>query len=415
MVDETMILTIINYLLLSGRLPRGRRGETGRMGTAGPQGPQGPMGEGRAGPKGEKGETGSQGPQGPQGPQGETGEKGEPGNPGVPGPPGPLWPDVFLVCPEGISPFFPSIQAAINFAGDRDETNPATVLVLPGDYSEDLYLRKHVSLVAFDRLGAFTTIVRGQVTCDLVLEGGVREKTFTTITGLSIFPPAGKSAGVLFTGANSQKLILHDCAIEGGAVPALVAENAFTNGTGISQVLLTDCRLRGDSASVTLSVTSGSVEASRCDLWNRPAPAAATSPLCIHVGPSVGHSRPCGVLLIDCNLEGQVACLGALSSATALGTVALSLLRCTQFVKNSVAAPIRFGNLSGNATLGVVTVSSVFSLFRATEWTSGAVMFSGIGGAVPVINRRNCFGADTGVVTATLTGGTAINQPLGSV
>jgi hypothetical protein len=42
-------------------------------------------------------------------------------------------------------------------------------------------------------------------------------------------------------------------------------------------------------------------------------------------------------------------------------------------------------------------------------------MFQGLGGVVPVINRLNTFGADTGVTAATLTGGSAVNVPLGAV
>ena len=35
--------------------------------------------------------------------------------------------------------------------------------------------------------------------------------------------------------------------------------------------------------------------------------------------------------------------------------------------------------------------------------------------AIPVANRLNTFGADTGVTVANLTGGTAVNVVLGSV
>ena len=112
---------------------------------------------------------------------------------------------------------------------------------LPGDYSEDVVLKKHVALLGFDRLGHFTTIIRGQLTCDLTLEGGVREKTITTVAGLSIFPPSGKTAGVLFTGTSSQKLILTDVAIE-GSVPALLADNIATPAPDKSARVILSCR-----------------------------------------------------------------------------------------------------------------------------------------------------------------------------
>jgi hypothetical protein len=49
---------------------------------------------------------------------------------------------------------------------------------------------------------------------------------------------------------------------------------------------------------------------------------------------------------------------GALSTATAAGTVGLSLTRCAQYLVNSAAAPIFF-NVSNNATANV-TIAAVF-------------------------------------------------------
>ena len=98
---------------------------------------------------------------------------------------------------------------------DRSEGDPALVLVLPGEYVEDVTLKKHVAVWGFDRLGHFSTILRGQVSCDLTLEGGSREKTFATWAGVSIFLRDAASAGIVFTGTSAQKLILQDVAIEG--------------------------------------------------------------------------------------------------------------------------------------------------------------------------------------------------------
>jgi hypothetical protein len=205
--------------------------------------------------------------------------------------------------------------------GERTEDDPATVLVLPGEYVEDVTLKKHVAVWGFDRLGDFSTLLRGMVTCDLALEGGIREKTFATWAGVSIFPQAGKTAGIHFAGSNSQKLILHDVAIE-GPVPALVCENAFTSGSGTSQVLLTDCRLRSTSgAQPALRIDGGSVEASRCDVWNRPAPGVLTSSTVISVGPSAAHARPCTLALTDCGIEGVITLDGTNSTATAARVV----------------------------------------------------------------------------------------------
>ena len=434
-VDQLTVLAVAEFILSRGLLPRGRRGRVGQQGVAGgpgmpgqpgPQGERGPQGlpgpPGERGPQGERGPMGFEGnlgPKGDPGPQGDPGPKGDPGATGPQGPAGPLWPDVFIVTPGGVAPFYPTPQAAIDAAttaGERTEADPALVVVLPGDYIGDVSLKKHVGILGFDRLGHFTTILRGQVTCNLTLEGGVREKTFATVSGLSILPPSGKTAGIYFTGSNSQKLILSDVAIE-GSIPALLADNAFTAGTGTSQILLTDCRLRSTAAlSPAIRIDSGAVECNRCDIWNRPAPGATASPQVGIVGPPVAHSRPCTLALTDCALEGFINLIGAASTATVAGTVALSLLRCSLYVLNSPAVPVRFVNVQGNATPGVTIAGVVLSVFRASAWTTGAPLIWGNpGAAVPVVNRLNTFGADSGVTGATLTGGTATNQPLGAV
>lgn len=431
---EAIILAVCMRLgFLSGaRGPRGRDGRPGSQGLPGERGPRGYAGErGEPGPKGEPGSQGEAGAPGVEGQpgahglpglpgvKGDKGDKGDRGDDGLKGDPGPLWPDVFIVSPGAMTPFYSSVQAAIDASvsgGERTESDPALVLILPGDYTEDISLRKHVALLGFDRLGHFTTNIRGQVTCSLTLEGGVREKTFATIAGVNIMPPGGKIAGIYFTGSNSQKLIVTDVAIE-GAVPALLADNTFTTGSGTSQILLSDCRLRStNTMAPALRVRSGAVEASRTDIWNRPPAGTPTSPIVMQIGPDIAQSQICTVALTDCNLEGSVFVDSSLSTATGAGTVGLSLLRCTHFVINSTAAPIRFVLVTPNATAGVTALGVVLSVFRATAWTAGtAMIFGNPGGSVPVVNRLNSFRADTGVTVATLTGGTALNTVMGAV
>ena len=433
--------------LSGGRGPRGRDGERGPQGLPGDRGQRGLAGEpglpgaqgergqtgltgergvtgepGIQGPKGDPGMQGEPGPAGIQGPKGDPGVQGDPGPAGMQGPkgdPGPLWPDVFVVTPGGSPPFYSSVQAAINAAvsgGERTESDPALVLILPGDYSEDVSLKKHVALVGFDRLGHFSTNIRGQVTCSLTLEGGVREKTFATIAGLNILPPSGKSAGIYFTGTSSQKLILTDVAIE-GSVPAILTDNTFTAGTGTSQILITDCRLRStNSASVAIRQKAGSIECSRVDLWNRPGVGMTTSPIVAQLGPDVAQSQVCTLSLTDCNIEGNLTVNSSLSTSATPGSLGIGMLRCSQYILNNTAVPIRFVLVTPNATAGVTAIGVALSVFRASAWTSGSVMIWGNpGGAIPVVNRLNSFRADTGITTAALTGGTAVNTVMGAV
>ena len=435
-VDSLTVLAVVEFLISRGMLPQGRRGRAGPQGPQGERGPQGLAGPaglagqpGPSGPPGERGPQGLPGERGPQGerganglpgPKGDKGDKGAPGLAGDNGPPGPMWPDVFVVVPGGTAPFYASIQAAIDAAvavsgGERSEGDPALVLVLPGEYVEDVTLKKHVAVWGFDRLGDFSTLLRGQVTCDLTLEGS-REKTFATWAGVSIFVRDTASAGIVFTGSNSQKLILHDVAIEGAAT-ALLVNNTFSAGNGTSQVILTDCRLRtSGSGTPALLVDCGSVECNRCDIWNRATSGAVSSPLGISVGPTMAHDRPCNVALTDCTIEGWISLSGTNSTASAVGSVGLSLLRCTHYILNTPATPIRFAKVSSNMTPNVTILGAVLSVFRASAWTAGSALIDGSGGAaVSVLNRLNTFGADNGVTTATLTSGTAVNVPLGAV
>ena len=415
--------------LSGGRGPRGRDGERGPQGLPGDRGPRGFAGEpGLPGPQGERGQTGPGGERGVagepgiQGPKGDPGVQGDPGPAGIQGPkgdPGPLWPDVFVVTPGGTAPYFSSVQAAINAAvsgGERTESDPALVLILPGDYSEDVSLKKHVALVGFDRLGHFSTNLRGQVTCSLTLEGGVREKTFATIAGLNILPPSGKTAGIYFTGTSSQKLILTDVAIE-GSVPAILADNTFTSGSGTSQILIIDCRLRSTNpASFAIRQKSGAIECSRVDLWNRPGVGMTSSPIAAQLGPDVAQSQVCTLSLTDCNIEGNLTVNSSLSTSTTPGSLGIGMLRCSQYILNNTAVPIRFVLVTPNATAGVTALGTAFSVFRASAWTSGAAMMWGNpGGVIPVVNASNAFRADTGVTAAALTGGTAVNTAMGQV
>ena len=429
---EELVLFLAAQVGLQGPRPalhrRGRSTEGQAQGVQGPPGPQGPSG--LTGPPGEPGPKGDRGDTGPMGPQGAPGNEGLPGPPGMPGsagaagatgpagPPGPSWPDVFIATPGGVPPFYPSVQQAINAAiaaGERTEADPALVLVLPGDYAEDVTLYKHVLVRGFDRLGDFKTIIRGQVTCSLTLEGGVREKTVTSLSGLSLFPPSGKTCGLLFTGVNSQKLIVTDVAIE-SSVPCLISDSTFTSGSGTSQILFKDCRLRStNTASQAILHRSGSIEMEACDVWNRVAP-PSVSPVVIRLGPIVGQSQPCTLALANCSIEGTTVADGSLSTATTAGTIGFGAVRSSFYLANSTAAPVRYVVATPNGTPAVTTLAFAHCLFRASAWTSGTYMvFGNPGAAIPVISFGNGFRADTGITAAALTSGTAINTPMGVI
>jgi hypothetical protein len=253
------------------------------------------------------------------------------------------------------------------------------------------------------------------VTCNLTLEGGIREKTVTSLSGLSIFPPNSKSCGLLFTGSNAQKLIVTDVAIE-SSVPCLLSDNTFTSGSGTSQILFKDCRLRStNTASPAILHRSGSIEMESCDIWNRVTP-PTVSPVVIRIGPVAGQSQPCTLALANCSIEGTTVADGSLSTATTAGTIGFGAIRSSFYLANSTAAPVRYVVATPNGTPAVTTLALAHCLFRASAWTSGTYMvFGNPGAAIPVISFGNGFRSDTGVTAAALTSGTAINTPMGAV
>ena len=396
---QALLAALIADLVLMGFAPAG-----GRVSIF----PRREVRQGDLGPRGAAGAPGAAGPMGPPGAAGAAGA------PGATGPAGPPWPDTYVVVPGGLPPYYSSIQSAINAAvsgGERTDADPALVIVLPGSYVEDVTLKKHVAVYGFDRLGDYNTIVRGQVTCNLVLEGGVRELTFVTWSGIAIFPPAGKTAGVYVTGLNSQKLILHHTSIE-GSVPALLVDNSFSAGVGTSQVLADRCRFRSTSAaSPAIRVQCGSVELTGCDIWNRIL-TAGTSNVVSQVQPTA-HAKPTTLAMTDCNIEGRTVLNGSATTSLAPGTVTVVILRCTLQIALTVGAPIPFLDVTGGGALNVTVLSTLQSVYRASAWVAARWVVFGAGPiSIPIPNAGNSFTSDNGVMNAVLTSGVATNVPL---
>lgn len=420
---------------LDNRGAAGRDGLPGKRGDPGERGPRGHDGNpGSPGEKGQagvpglagiRGDTGSQGSKGDQGDTGIQGAKGDPGiqgakgDTGVQGPkgdPGSPLPDVFVVTPGGAAPYYPSIQAAIYAAtggpaGERTAADPAVVLVLPGSYTESVVLKKHVIVSSLDRLGDYETILRGGITCDLTLEGGVRELTFAVWRGVAIFNSAG-TIGIKFTGSNSQKLILQDVSVEGSEV-ALRADNVFTSGTGTSQVLAYRCRFRSTAAAKeAVVVSSGAFEASQSDIWNRELTAGASNRV-IKLGPTTPSAKPASISVTNGTLEGLVTVDGSQSASASIGGILLRLYDCQVSASTPGAAPHEFFTATGNGMPSVTVLSLLHSVFTATSWVAAKPVVLGIGVTpIPVANAGNHFAALSGSAAAVIAGGVAVNTPL---
>ena len=365
--------------LLSPATDRGQKGDKGAPGDRGFKGEPGVHGEpgiqGDRGATGEPGLPGIKGDKGEPGVAGVKGDKGEPGLPGIKGDrgdPGPLLPDVFVVTPGGVLPLYSSIQAAINAAvggGERTVADPAVVLVLPGSYTESVSLKKHVSVIGMDRLGDYETTVRGGVTCDLTLEGGVREKTSTVLRGLSIFCAPG-TPGIRFTGSSSQKLLLHDVAVEGSEV-CLLTDNTFTAGIGTSQVLAHRCRFRSTAPTKeAVVVRSGAVEAWDSDFWNRELTAGASNRV-IDVGPLAASAKPATLTITNGTIEGIHRVDGSASTSVIAGSVSLNLYKCAISASTPGAAPQAMVPTKRNLTGGVTAIGLVQCEVATASWVAG--------------------------------------------
>ncbi len=399
---------------------QGDRGATGEPGLPGIKGDKGEPGlPGIKGDKGEPGLPGIKGDKGEPGVAGVKGDKGEPGLPGIKGDrgdPGPLLPDVFVVTPGGVLPLYSSIQAAINAAvggGERTVADPAVVLVLPGSYTESVSLKKHVSVIGMDRLGDYETIVRGGVTCGLTLEGGVREKTSTVLRGLSIFCAPG-TPGIRFTGSSSQKLLLHDIAVEGSEV-CLLADNTFTAGTGTSQVLAHRCRFRSTAPTKeAVVVRSGAVEAWDSDIWNRDLTAGASNRV-VDVGPLAASAKPATLTITNGTIEGIHRVDGSASTSVIAGSVSLNLYKCAISASTPGAAPQPLVTTKGNLAAGVTAIGLVQCVFTASSWVAGKPIVLGAGGVNSLASGGNLFLALGGSSAAVPSLGISLTLPFTSV
>lgn len=341
---------------------------------------------------------------------------GLPGIKGDRGDPGPLLPDGFVVTPGGVLSLYSSIQAAINAAvggGERTVADPAVVLVLPGSYTEPVRLEKHVSVIGMDRLGDYETIVRGGVTCNLTLEGGVREKTSAGLRGLAILCAPG-TPGIRFTGSSSQKLLLHDVSVEGSEV-CLLADNTFTAGIGTSQVLVHRCRFRSTAPTKeAVVVPSGAVEAWDNDIWNRELTAGAYNRV-VDVGPVAASAKPATLTVTNSTTEGAHRLDGSVSRSVIAGSVSLNPYKCAISSSPPGATPQPLVTTKGNLAAGVTALGLVQCVFTASSWVAGKPIGLGAGGVNTLASDGNLFLALGGSSAAVLSSGIALTLPFTSV
>lgn len=174
------------------------------------------------------------------------------------------------------------------------------------------------------------------------------------LRGLAIFC----TPGIRFTGSSSQKLLLHDVAVEGSEV-RLLADNTFTAETGTSQVLAHRCRCRSTAPTKeAVVVRSGAVEAWDSGIWNRELTAGASNRV-VDVGPLAASARPATLTLTNGTIEGVHRLDGSASTSATAGSVSFNLYKCAISASPPGAAPQAMVSTKGNLAAGVTAIGSV--------------------------------------------------------
>lgn len=158
----------------------------------------------------------------------------------------------FIVGPEDTGAPFQSIQTAIDAAGDRTVESPANVLVLGGQYEEDVSLRRAVPI-----FGLGGAQILGNVRAELPLSGPP-EDNVTLIQNMIILPPSGPAITV--TGGDIQSVIMTNLIVD--SVGGATAIDLDTTSPG-NAILLSASRI-GSDGGLCLNQTDGFVLADSC-------------------------------------------------------------------------------------------------------------------------------------------------------
>ncbi len=252
----------------------GPQGPAGADGATGPAGPQGPIGltgatgaqglQGEVGPQGPAGPQGAQGEMGPQGPIGLTGATGAQGQQGPAGPQGPAGINAadYVVKPGGTSPYFSSIQAAINAAvlDGASANNQKSITVLPGTYAENVAIAQGIHVVSAQSESGFAANLNGTLTVNIPVNGVGEDGNLSSWTGVNINGVSGPA--INFTGTEGQKLFLYNVRLTAPAnQPAVSMTNTGAWATRRSEITGRNVIASNGGGAAVLDVAEGIVNA----------------------------------------------------------------------------------------------------------------------------------------------------------
>lgn len=149
----------------------------------------------------------------------------------------------FLVGPPGSGAQFTSIQAAIDAAGDRTVENVANVIVLGGQYTENITMRRAVFVSGFPGVQ-----IIGSVTFDIPIGTVDPDDNFGLMQNVVIQPPAGVT-GIIVTGTDFQTVIIESLIVITDGAPCIDLSNSGTSGGNSSASTIFAGQFTSDGAS----------------------------------------------------------------------------------------------------------------------------------------------------------------------
>ncbi|MBU6287588.1 MAG: hypothetical protein KGS10_05445 [Chloroflexi bacterium] len=311
----------------------------------------------------------------------------------------------YTVGPAGSGAAYTTIQSAVdavNAAGIN-----AAVVVYWGTYTENITLKKGVTIFGQGGVDRPNVTINGQITVDIGTVGGARTSHLAGIANVLINAPNG-GYGVRFTGSNAQELRMTNVYVYGGASGSRVcfrADNTGFDGTLVSLVVLDNVLLQnsGSNTQPVWQQTAGTVASvgrvtANAATGNTVAIAWSGSAVYYQNAPSLDVTGliTCAVsspALVSIPSLQQQTGGGVAVSKTGTGDMTLGqygLLTASP----SVTAPISVttGTLYYDpATIGVIGYVS-------------ASLFSGAGTKTPVRTGLNLSGGSTGQVLSKVSG-----------
>lgn len=147
----------------------------------------------------------------------------------------------YLVGPPLSGAPYNSIQDAIDAAGDRTLQTIANVIVLGGQYNENVSMRRGVTV-----FGMGGAQIVGSVTFDLSGGAPLPEDNSSVLQNMIVEPSAGR--GIIVTGVNFQNVILSNVIVNSVGGAGLEMSNTGVSGGNTSVIICNGAQINASGA-----------------------------------------------------------------------------------------------------------------------------------------------------------------------